>query len=41
MPENTQFWQDNDWIKIECAMQIIKYAVGAYKINDLHRWEMG
>ena len=36
MPENTQFWQDNDWIKIECAKHFIKYAVGAYKINELH-----
>jgi len=39
--EKEQFWQDSKWMKIQWTNHFIKYAVGAYKINELHRWEMG
>jgi len=30
VPENMQFWQDNNWMKIKWAKHFIKYGVGAY-----------
>ncbi|XP_065578997.1 diacylglycerol lipase-beta-like isoform X3 [Artemia franciscana] len=36
LPENTQFWQDIEWTKIQWANHFLKFAAGAYKINELH-----